>query len=91
MKSLKESRIAKAGEFIDKCENPYAFWQGVNGKDCDDARKLYNNYTDEEWREEKETLIILQEVTEDDYLYDEIQAKIAKDREKEDSQYKDLF
>ncbi|WP_335715491.1 hypothetical protein [Neobacillus drentensis] len=67
-----ETKIRKAGDFIDKCENSYAMWQGVNGKDCDDARKLYYHYTDKEWKEEKKRLIELGEITEEDFLYDEI-------------------
>ena len=86
VKIIHDGRIAKAGEYIDKCENYfYASWQGVNGKHCDDARKLYNHYTEKEWREEKESLIILQQVTEHDALYDELRIKIAKDIEKEAS------
>ena len=73
-----EAKVEKAGEFIDKCENPYAFSQGVNGKDCDDARKLVNNYTEKEWAKEKVQLIELGEVTEEDYLYDQIKEKLDK-------------
>lgn len=69
--SLMEIKIEKAGELIDKCENKYALWQ-VNEKDCDDARKLYFHYTDDEWKVEKKRLIDLGKITEEDYLYDVI-------------------
>jgi len=72
----------KAGEFISKCENAYAFWQGVDGKSCDDARKTYYKYTEEEWKEEKRKLIEFGEVTEEDYLYDEIKEEIKSEGKK---------
>lgn len=62
----------KAQEFVAKCENPYAFWQGVNGESCDEARRISNEYTEEEWRVEKESLIRSGRVTDQDYLYNEI-------------------
>lgn len=51
-------------------ENPYAFWQGVHGGSCDEARRTYYEYTEEEWREEKKKLIDFGEITKQDYLYD---------------------
>ncbi|MFE6167002.1 hypothetical protein ACFVP8_03890 [Viridibacillus arvi] len=81
-KQNEEIRVEKAGEFISKCENPYAFWQGVNGKSCDDARRTYYKYTEEEWKQEKRKLIEFGDITEDDYLYSEIKKEIMKEGKK---------
>jgi hypothetical protein len=70
-----------AYEHIMNCQNPYAFWQGVDGKSCDEARKTYHEYTEEEWREEKKILVSLGRITEKDYLYDEFKKEIELERE----------
>ncbi|MEK5215255.1 hypothetical protein SAMN05421670_1090 [Psychrobacillus psychrotolerans] len=71
-KDMEIIKKEKAEEFISYCENPYAFWKGVNGKSCDDARKTYYEYTDEEWKKAKRSLIETEGITEDDYLSDVI-------------------
>ncbi|MFJ7729299.1 hypothetical protein ACIQXV_24650 [Neobacillus sp. NPDC097160] len=69
----KEREREEAYEFIEKCENPYTWWGvNVNGKTCDDARKTYYQYTEEEWEEAKRDLIYFGEITEKDSLYDKI-------------------
>ncbi|MGA9225048.1 MAG: hypothetical protein WB217_01765 [Mesobacillus sp.] len=76
-KDLKEIKKGKAYEHMLNCENPYAFWQGVDGASCDDARRTYYEYTDEEWREEKKKLIDFGEITEQDYLYEELKKELG--------------
>lgn len=75
---MEEIKKEKAYEHISNCENPYAFWQGVDGKSCDDARKTYYEYTDEEWEQEKRNLIDFGKITEEDYLYFEIKEEMKK-------------
>ncbi|NHC43208.1 hypothetical protein G6549_25305 [Bacillus sp. MM2020_1] len=81
VQAIHDGRIAKAGRYIEVCENPslYVQWD-VNGKDCDDARKIYNNYTDEEWEKEKENLVEFDEVTEHDGLYYVLKEKLYKQK-----------
>lgn len=67
---MEDIKKENAREYILDCENPYTYVsKGINGHDCDEARKFYYNYTEEEWEEEKELLIDLGYVTEEDYLY----------------------
>lgn len=68
-----------AFEKIYNCENPYEFWQGVDGRTCDEARKTYNDFTEEEWREEKKKLIDFGRITEQDYLYDELKLELMRE------------
>ena len=76
-KDLKDIKKEKAYEHMLNCENPYAFWQGVDGESCDEARRTYYEYTDEEWREEKKKLIDFGKITEQDYLYDELKEELG--------------
>ena len=71
----------KAYEHMLNCNNAYAFWQGVDGKSCDKARKTYHGYSEEEWRGVKKKLVDLNEITEQDYLYDELKKELEEEDE----------
>ncbi|GAB6460797.1 hypothetical protein bcgnr5390_10730 [Bacillus luti] len=79
--SLHEAKVEKAHETIEKCDDHYEVGN-VDGKTCDDARKVYNNYSEKEWREKKKQLIDFEDITEHDQLYDELKREIVKDRAK---------
>lgn len=83
-KSYKEYSIEydknKAREMISNCNNPYAFWQGVNGKSCDDARKAL--YGEEAFLKMKRELVRTGEITEKDYLYSQYKREMEEESER---------
>jgi len=80
-KSLQEQKVEDAGETVSKCEDHYFAPGNMDGKTCDDARKLYNHYSEKEWREEKKQLVGFEDITEHDGLYYELKDEIAKERD----------
>ncbi|WP_255448463.1 hypothetical protein [Bacillus sp. ABP14] len=64
-KSYKEYSIEydkdKAREMISNCNNPSAFWQGINRNSCDDARKVH--YGEEVFLKMKRQLFRTVEIT----------------------------
>lgn len=80
-KSLHEQKVEDAGETVSKCEDEYFAPGHMDGKTCDDARKLYNHYSEKEWREEKKQLVEFEDITEHDGLYYVLKDEIAKERD----------
>ncbi|MEZ2322811.1 hypothetical protein R1C46_02845 [Bacillus tropicus] len=65
---------------ISNHNNPFAFWQGINGKSCDDARKVH--YGEEVFLKMKRQLVRTGEVTEEDFLYSQYKREMEEEYEK---------